>query len=121
MNDDSIVNIIKATKIIFVIFCLLNSVILSLFISIVIIFIINIDINTPSGNGVKYLITIVITPNKIPLIIWPFLVIGVVTGSVDIKTAPKRRPPLSILNSINHSPIFFVIHIIRLITITVDT
>ena len=35
MNDDSIVNIIKATKIIFVIFCLLNSVILSLFISIV--------------------------------------------------------------------------------------
>ena len=60
-------------------------------------------------------------PRSTPLINCPVLVIGVVTGSVAIKTAPKSNPPDNMLNRINHSPISLVIHITELINTTVNT
>ena len=59
-------------------------------------FITRIEVNTPSGNGVKNLNVTVKSPNNNPYIFCPKSVIGLVTGSVAMKMAPKNKPPLNI-------------------------
>ena len=60
------------------------------------IFIVNILVITPSGNGVKYLNITVSIPRNSPYSICPIGVTGLVTGSVAMKTAPNINPPVVI-------------------------